>query len=282
MIPRFLYIFLLRTLAHRRNDISVNSEKPLMRSIRLLLFLAIALSVFSCTKKTDTLTTDALSDYIPLTPGSYITYRVDSLVFTNFGRNEETHKYQIKHVIDSQIADNMDRPSYRVYRYIRDSAGTESWQPAGSYFITPLAEQVELIEDNLRFIKLHLPITDGFSWKGNSYLPQDPYGSQYNFSNDDNMPDWDFRIDGELSQFSFDGNDYPNTLSIEEDDESYNYPIVDPTSYASRTRAVEKYSKGVGLVYRDYQLWEYQPNTTGTGGPYKTGFGITMWMIDHN
>ncbi len=31
-----------------------------------------------------------------------------------------------------------------------------------------------------------------------------------------------------------------------------------------------------------YEMWEYQPNTGGSGGPYKTGFGITMWMIDHN
>ena len=39
---------------------------------------------------------------------------------------------------------------------------------------------------------MHLPIRNGFSWKGNRYLPNDPYGSLHNFSNDDNMEDWDF------------------------------------------------------------------------------------------
>jgi len=35
------------------------------------------------------------------------------------------------------------------------------------------------------------------------------------------------------------------------------------------------------MVYRKYELWEYQPNISGPN-PYSTGFGITLWMIDHN
>jgi hypothetical protein len=34
-------------------------------------------------------------------------------------------------------------------------------------------------------------------------------------------------------------------------------------------------------VYRDYVILEYEPNTTGPE-PYYRGFGISMWMIDHN
>ncbi len=62
---------------------------------------------------------------------------------------------------------------------------------------------------------------------------------------------------------------------------SINVPITNPAGYASITRVVEKYSKNIGLVYREYKLWEYQPNTGGPGG-YQNGFGIKMWMIDHN
>ena len=45
--------------------------------------------------------------------------------------------------------------------------------------------------------------------------------------------------------------------------------------------SVEKYSKTIGLIYRQFILWEYQPNPSGPD-PYNTGFGVTMWMIDHN
>src|SRR5258705_791206 len=163
----------------------------ILQSLTRFSLLAVAIfTLFSCNKKEEYVT-DKLSDYIVLTPGKYITYRLDSMVFTNFGRNTEIHKYQVKHVIDALITDNIGRPSYRVYVYIRDSAGLQPWQPAGNtYFITPLTDKMELIENNLRFIKMHLPIKDAFTWRGNTYLPTDPYGSLYNFSNDNDMVDW--------------------------------------------------------------------------------------------
>lgn len=251
-------------------------------SISRLLLLTLAGSFFlSCNEKEE-LISDPLSEYLPLAVGKYITYRIDSLVFPNFGRNTEVHKYQVKHQVEALTNDNLGNPMYKVYRYLRDSAGTQPWQPAGSYFITPLSDQVEVAEDNLRVIKLHLPLKNGFSWKGNRYLPNDPYGPIYNFSNDDNMADWDFTYDGGLSTFSYGGQNYSNVYSVEQVDESFNVPITSPGSYAARSRSVERYSKNIGLVYREFEIWEYQPNTGGSGGPYKTGFGITMWMIDHN
>jgi len=249
---------------------------------RLSLLAIITTSLFSCNEKEE-FVTDSIQDYYPTVVGKYITYRVDSMVFTNFGRNTEIHKYQIKHVIESQFIDNAGRTAYRVFTYIRDTAGLQTWQPAGNTInITPLEYQLEVMENNLRIIKVHAPFTNGFSWKGNRYLPNSPYESAYNFSNDDNMEDWDYYYDGEPASFSYLNMNYTDVLSVEEVDESFNVPITVPTAYAARSRAVEKYAKSIGPVYREYELWEYQPNTTGTGGPYKIGFGVTMWMIDHN
>lgn len=241
-----------------------------------------SLLLFSCSSKTEQLETELLTDYVPLQPGKYITYRVDSLVFPNFGRNTEIHKYQVKHVIDAVVTDNQNRPSYRVFRYLRDSAGTQPWTPNGSYFITILNDQIEVIEDNLRFVKMHMPVREGFTWKGNKHLSDNPYNTIFNFSNDDNMADWDFYFDTFEPSFSYKGNNYTDVWSIESADEIYNVPITDANAYAARTRAVDRYAKGIGLVYKEYELWEYQPNPGGSGGPYKTGFGVTMWMIDHN
>lgn len=251
-------------------------------SLPYLIFLAVSsFFIFSCNEKEEFIS-EPLTAYMPLSPGKYIIYRLDSLVFTNFGRNTEIHKYQVKHQVDGLITDNQGRPAYRVYRYIRDSAGTQPWQSNGSYFVTLLDDQAEVSDDNLRVIRLHLPAKDGFSWKGNRYLPNDPYGPLYNFSNDDNMGDWDFFYNGAPASFTYLGNNYNNVFTVEHIDEAFNVPITNPTSYAARTKSVDKYSKGIGLVYREFEIWEYQPNTGGSGGPYKTGFGITMWMIDRN
>ena len=242
------------------------------------IFLAIllAFSLISCDKKTEEYTSDSIADYMPEAVGKYIIYRLDSTVFTQFGRTTEIHKYQVKHQVDALITDNLGRPAYRIFRYIRDSAGTQPWMANGSYSVTLLENLVEVNDDNLRVIKLQLPFKDGFSWKGNRYLPPDPYGALLNFSNDDNMASWDFTYEGPAS-FTYSGNTYSTVFTVEQIDESVNVPITSPTSYAALTRVVDRYSKGIGLVFRQFEIWEYQPNTTS-----KTGFGITMWMISHN
>ena len=43
-----------------------------------------------------------------------------------------------------------------------------------------------------------------------------------------------------------------DVFTVEQQDETQNVPNTDPTSYASQARSVEKYSKDIGLVYREY------------------------------
>ena len=75
------------------------------------------------------------------------------------------------------------------------------------------------------------------------------------------------------------GKTYNDVYTVAEADEATNYPNTNPQDYASYSFAVEKYSKNIGLVYRELMLWEQQPSTPD---PYKVGFGIRMWMIAHN
>src|SRR5688572_22310622 len=159
---------------------------------KLLYFLILSTLFFSCKNEKEELQTDALSDYIPLTTEKYLLYQLDSTVFTEFGRKTEVHVFQEKHVVDALIKDALGRDSYRVFRYLRDSAGTTPWAPAGSYMITPTATTVELIENNLRFIKLVAPLSVDGTWKGNRYLPDEPYDPAFDFNNDFDIANWDY------------------------------------------------------------------------------------------
>jgi hypothetical protein len=247
-------------------------------TFRISLLAITTLTLFSCSNKTEDFISEQLSDYMPLQPGKYITYRLDSLVYTNFGTVAVTRRYQMKHVVDAQITDNLGRPSYRVYTYIRDSAGTQPWSASGSYFITPLATQTEVIDDNLRVIKLHLPIKEGYQWKGNSYLPDDPYYPAYDLLNNSEIKDWDFTYDIFEPATSYRGKNYTNVFTVLQQDDFLNAPVTNVNVVGYKTLSVDKYSKTVGLVYRKYEIWDYQVNPT----VHYTGFGITMWMIDHN
>src|SRR5690349_673437 len=221
----------------------------------LVLLFFIGILIYSCNKKVEEVDPayqkERLTELImPLETGRYITYRVDSTVFTNFGKNAEIHSYLIKHVVDTAITDNLGRPAYRIYTYLSDTTGTEPWQPNGTYSITVLVDRVEVIEDNLRVIKLVLPVKDGTKWKGNTYIAEDPYGSEYNFSNDDNMSDWDFFFDGPLqSTVAVEDQTYNDVYTITENDDTD--PVTDPSDYGSVSISREMYSKNTGLVFRE-------------------------------
>jgi len=253
-------------------------KKLIPFSVVIILFV----STFSCGKKTEDYISETIADYAPAIVGKYITYRLDSTVYTNAGRTEEIHKYQEKHIIDAAITDNIGRPSFRVIRYLRDSAGIQPWVVKGTYLITPLTDQVEVIEDNLRFIKLHMPFKVNVDWKGNKYLNSDPYASLYTFSNDDNMNDWDYNFEQFDASASVGGQNINDVFTVTQVDESLNAPVTDTHGYGFKNYSLEKYGKNIGMVYREYILWEYEPNTGNPGGGYKTGFGVKMWMIDHN
>ena len=256
-----------------------------MRSTNLILCLAAFSFLFSftsCKKETEEFKTDAIADYLPLSVGKYITYRLDSTVFTNFGRNEEIHRYQVKHVVDAEVPDNLGRPSFRVLRYLRDSLGTQPWVDNGTYFITPLTDQAEVIEDNQRYIKLHLPFKIDTDWKGNRYLSDDPFASLYTFENDNDMNQWDYNLESFQETMTIRNQTYNEVYTVFQIDDAFNAPVTDFSIVGLRTLALERYAKNIGLVARDFIMWEYQPNPSGTGVGFKTGFGIKMWMIDHN
>src|SRR5438045_8243892 len=101
-------------------------------SLPIFILAFFAFNFLSCSKKNEEFQSAPLSDYYPLQVGKYITYRVDSTIFTNFGRATQLHSYQVKHSIEAQLTDNLGRPAYRVFRYVRDTAGTQPWTPNGS------------------------------------------------------------------------------------------------------------------------------------------------------
>lgn len=257
-----------------------------MRPVFLItLFFAAFCLLSGCTNKVEDFSNEPLTDYLPLQTGKYITYRLDSTVFTSLGRAIETHSYLEKNVVDAQITDNLDRPSFRIFRYLRDTAATQPWTSAGTYYITPMGNTIEQIDNNFRTIKLAAPLEDGATWKGNRFLADDPYHSLYNFTSVDNnkISDWDYTYSGPATE-SIGGKSYNDVLTVNQVDLQFNMQNERPrldTVAASHTYGVEKYAKSIGLVYQQLIMWEYQPNLTGPSA-YFTGFGVKRTVFDHN
>ncbi len=241
------------------------------------LFSVILLGVLAagCKKSTEEFLSAPLSDYAPYTVGKYITYRLDSLVFVNFGSTSEVHTYEVKYEVDAEITDNLGRPAYRIIRYIRNLP-SDPWNPDNTFMAVNTGNSLEFIEDNERYIKLRQPVRDGYSWKGNTYI--DTYSL---YSEKKYLDGWDYMYDGIDVPESYNGHNV-EVLIVDQRDEVIGNPN-DPNSYSEINQGLEKYAKGVGMVYRHFLHTEYQPPVPGRDGHFVDGsYGITLTMIDHN
>lgn len=245
---------------------------------QFLLLLIVTLALFSC-HKTETLNTPNIHDYYPLVVGKWVSYDMDSTVFTNFGRNIEIHHYQAMDSIDAEVTDNLGRRAFRVLRFIRTDA-SQAWQPNNTFMAVPTDNTIELIENNLRFQKLKMPVTQYFSWKGNSFIDISIYSDvRY-------LEDWDYTYDSINYPLVLPSMVLDSTIKVAHRDEYLGGDVNDPlTLYAEKNFSEEKYAKGIGLVYRDFIHWQYQGSSAGSTSPShyeESSYGIRLTVIDHN
>jgi hypothetical protein len=246
---------------------------------RLISFAFIIFLFASCKKETDIFTTASVNDYFPLQVGKYITYDLDSTVFTNFNETITIRHYQAKYQVEDTTTDNLGRKGFVIYRYLR-SDSTQGWSIDNVFTAYNTGKSIEFIEDNLRFIKLMMPIEQDFSWQGNNYLPTYPY-PMYQTTGTSFTEDWNYIYDSIGVPLTINSIPVANTLKVFEAEDTVGDPISQPDGYAYKIYSIEKYGKGIGLIYRENFLWEYQPPYVVVSPGY-TGFGVKMSMIDHN
>lgn len=238
------------------------------------IFLA-SILVWGCEKK-DSFVSDAPADYLKLEPGKWIRYRYDSTTFIFFGQKDTVVKYQAKDVVEDSLFDNIGRKAWRIVRYLSDSAGLKPWKPISTFYAVPTRETVEWVENNFRFLKLKLPLTNGFTWKGNSYIDTYSLNSEVRY-----LDNWDYKYAKLNQEFTtFNNIRIPNTLTVEQRDETIGN-AANTAVYSEKTYSQEVWAKGLGLVYKEFIHWEYQPSN-GSNPGYKNGYGLKMQMIDHN
>jgi hypothetical protein len=242
----------------------------------LIGIFCISLLIISCKKENEIFTSESVNDYSFLQVGKYITYNLDSTLYINFGQKDTVISYQAQDVVDAQITDNLGRPAYRIIRYIRKDTSA-NWQPNNTFTVVSTDKSIEYVENNLRFLKLEMPIKQDFSWKGNSYIDTYSLNSDLQY-----LDDWDYIYDSIDVPLMINSLNFDSTIKVTERDEFLGQdPSIPGTQYAEKTYAEEKYAKGVGLIYREFLHWEYQGGQTGVPG-YFVGYGVRLSITGHN
>lgn len=200
--------------------------KTFLITLSLLLF-------FSCKKKTVP-QPDLGYDYAPITIGKFVVYEVDSIVYDDFKKDTTVFKYQIKEKLVEFFKDNQNRDAIKLVRYIKNYNPTipyenQSWIIKDVWTYLRTNTTLEVVEEDVRFTKLIFPVKQGSTWNGNAHNTQSELNYKY------------LTVD---QKNNVNGTIFENVLTVEQlDDKSRNQ--------IQRKYYVEKYAKGVGLVYRE-------------------------------
>ena len=141
-----------------------------MKLSTLSFILAVTIFVFSCKKENTELNFERIQNYYPITKGKYITYRLDSTVYTTLGTKKEVRAYIVIDVLDTSITDNLGKIAYVFKRSIRNSIDTTKWDLLTTYRVSIDSAKIAVTENNLRFVKLVSPLREELTWKGNSFV----------------------------------------------------------------------------------------------------------------
>jgi hypothetical protein len=198
------------------------------------LYIITVLLIFaSCKKKSVPAdSVDVGKDYYPLTLGKYVTYEVDSTVYDEFTFLPKTSKYRIKEKIEEEFTDTDGKPALRLMRYIKKYDSTKTydqiaWTVKDAWQVNQSNTSLQVVEENVRFTKLIFAVKENAQWDGNA---------------NNTIGEWDYTYSYMDKTETINGVDLEKVCFIKQKDYrtliSYQYYI-------------EKYARGVGLVYRE-------------------------------
>jgi len=241
----------------------------------ILLGLLIALS--SCNENTvkETIEVDQGYEYFPLEVGKYITYQVDSVIY-DVGNNVtliDTIRTYIKEEITDTLVDNTGETVYRIQRYERSNVN-DNWRVKDIWTSARTRAQAEKVEENLRFIKMVFPVTEGIEWNGNIFIDEStiiPIAGE----SIEVFKNWLYKIESmdqseTIGDFTF---DRVTTVSQ-----------ADSENLIELRFSIEKYAEDIGLVYREMRILDSQIIDESIPWEVKAqkGYILTQQVIDHN
>lgn len=201
-----------------------------------------------CKKKTEELP-DLGYDYAPEVLGKYIVYDVDSTIYDDFNNDTTYYKYRIKEKYEEAFSDNEGRPALKIVRYIKEYNPSVSydnipWTLKDVWMANKTKTSYEVVEEDVRYVKLSFPVKEAVEWNGNSQNINPEWLYTYKYFDQKEM----------INTTTFD-----NVLYVEQKDDKNKNNI-------HREFYIEKYAKHVGLVYKEIKDLLSYTVTVGPGG----------------
>jgi hypothetical protein len=205
--------------------------------------LVVSIVIVGCKKENSSpASVDLGYDYFPVDSGIERVYKIDSIYWDAFNAGlQDSVSYEVKDICTGTFLDAQGRLTYRIERFKKD-ATSNTWNIWKVYSENVTSTTAERTYDNVRFVKLAFAAKLGTKWNGNSFNTLDAQ---------------DYEIISTGDDVILAGQNFSDVLTVlqKEDFNAIN-----------QTYAEEKYSKGIGMIFRRDKNINTTFGTIITGG----------------
>ena len=231
--------------------------------------------LYSCSKVSETISSASINEYSSLQVGKTYLYRLDSTITAAFGASLIVKSYQAKDSVEAAFTDNLGRQSFRIFRYIRDTSATQPWRFAATYVAIPTDKTLEYVDNNMRFVKLHAPIKEGYTWKAHSFIDTKSTNSKVRY-----LDEWEYEYRDIERPYTVLRKTYDSTITVFQRDETVPSGPFNPAVFQQKDYGKEVYAKNIGLVYKEFLHWTWNVSSSNAG--YEDGsYGVKLQLISH-
>lgn len=244
-------------------------------------FVSYALAVLCCAglatscgkNETEDISLNYGLAYFPTDSSHYITYRVDSVLYSSFATGgRDTTTWEVKEQWNESFTDLQGKTARTLLRYQRPWGSTQLWSnivPTVWYAVHD-STRAERMEGEMRWIKLVFPLQNNSTWNATSYINTDN-------ANLSSFANWQFAYTAIDQAATIGGQTFPQTLTVERTNNDEN--LVEKKLYK------ETYAKDIGSIYRQEWVLNLGDKDIASGLPWpeRAGLGyITVsQMIDY-
>jgi hypothetical protein len=190
-------------------------------------------------------------DYFPLTIGNTVLFDLDSVIYDPLpgGISIDTYRWQAREVMSDTVRSKTGELGYVIDRSIKLKASAD-WTPRETFSAALTDTYALLSENNLTYIKFPTYFDVGTNWDGNLY---NDVGTRLEVAGEILEPfskRWTFEVLSYGKAEKIGTKDYPDVLTVQAQS--------DPKILTEKRYSLEKYAKGIGLVYREIKILDTQ------------------------
>ena len=217
--------------------------------IQLSVVLLIVFAIFSCSKtEVETFADKTRGEqYFPLSVGNWWMYELDSIIYDIKGNRLvlDTSHHIIRETIVDTLMNNINKMSYKIER--QQLNNDSIWVITNIWWVYKDLDKVVRTEDNLSFIKLVFTVKEDITWDGNAFIEPHTELIVRHDVLENTFIGWDYIYLNVGQKETINDVSYEDVITV---DASLPKTIGDIQWRSTQ----EKYAKGVGLIYKNWEL----------------------------